>query len=118
MRIAGVLTVCCIGFGGTGAAGAQAWGSAQAPSLIGRPSQDAPDACAALPLELRLRCHGGPTATAGEIGAPYGAAPVPRDGTVWDATSPRDRPSPQWQASSEARCDDERNLPGHARLGE
>lgn len=44
--------------------------AAHDPLLIGRPSQDTPDACAALPLEWRLRCSGGPAHDVHDIGAP------------------------------------------------
>jgi hypothetical protein len=80
--------------------GVSAARAAQDASLVGRPSQDTPDACAALPLEWRLRCYGGPAHSVRDIGAPYGAV----DG---HAPEPAPQSQPAWLhqwGSAEAPC--------------
>ncbi len=108
--VAGAFSLCI------GAASAQAAALARDPSLIGRPSPDAPDACAALPLEWRLRCHGGPIHTVSEIGAPYGASDMQPDDIQRNARQPQRHT--QQHTLGDSPCDDDRDLPGHARLGE
>jgi hypothetical protein len=69
--------------------------AAQDPWLIGRPSPDSPDACAALPLEWRLRCYGGPAHSVREIGAPYAPAEA-----SWQQPQPQIQPAGLCQCNS------------------
>jgi hypothetical protein len=106
---AGAITIFSLGLA-IAAHAAPATRIAQDASLIGRPSPDTPDACAALPLEWRLRCYGGPAHSVREIGAPY----APTD------AAPQEPPAQgqpawlrQWQ-SADTPCDSAPAVPTQA----
>jgi hypothetical protein len=89
---------------GAGAAAPNAL-QGQDASLIGRPSPLTPDACAGLPLEWRLRCNGGATPGASEIGAPYGTASDYASDSTNDPAQPTSWQA-HWQPAAEpARTD-------------